>query len=645
MRVKTNHYIIDIPRATSAVYTEKVPPKADVLSIMRGQSGHRYKDVYRTLRMLEAVGAPIEETTSHLRNYAGHPNNNFTKDNGFQYLIWLIAPDVCPLERLLEVTYSRVPYSWAVKAFALIEKYRLGLQESVNLLKTVRVLRIASPTNDYVLQQRNKEARAAFLSKYSIFDVFAPGVASLIEGIGGTPDEIISAPKFATRNNRRINLGRLPTREQFFAAFHEATCKIFDGFEHWSRACVAGGMISKLLTNDKSTNTSDIDVFIVGENMAERAENFTVVSTAIGSRLEWLYPGRQIYVIPRGSVMSIYVADTAIKIQIISGVSKSIADTITRFDFSPLCAGVVGDTVYVTHDFLETFKTGVATPVNTKRIAAMRIIKLLWRGWSVQSTPEIRAQVDTTKLVSELESKHDPQLVAELDACMTLTRDNSFNILLLTRMNENSTISTDITSGLNMIEFDADFGSYMRATFGWRKFFKAMERRVITPPRNQADITIPAVHGGRALILSAERFIVESPPAVMQREHYAYRFTCSADPEFIQFCRDLTTTAYPWWGAAAIAVPCIDNGNVVFYVPRDYHRKKFFSNEIGEEIDPKSVSAGSKISLLAFKITMKYRHYPGVYLECTEAILSQGVKFQRIDESIIGEESVIDYAE
>ncbi len=648
MRVKTNHYTIELNGATVAIYTDKVPPKSIMLNIIAGCPGELYKDVYRTLRMLMAVNAPTGQVFDRLASYHGGAHSNFTKDSGYQYLIWLIAPDVCPLERLLEATYGRSPYAWAARAFNLIEKYHLGLQEKINLLKTVRILRVPPPTDDYIIQQRNKDARAAFVCKYSIFDAFAPEVAHIATGATHAPDDIISAPKFATRNSRRINLGQFPTREGFFASFHEATFGIFREFGHWSRACVAGGMISKLLTGDKSTNTSDIDVFIVGENMAERAENFTIVTTAIGSKLEWLYPGRQIYVIPRGSVMSIYVADTAIKIQVISGISRSIADTITRFDFSPSCAGVVGDTAYITHDFLESYATGIATPVNVKHITSMRIIKLLWRGWGVQSSEEIRAQIDVTKLVSELESKNDTQLVAELDACMTLTRDNSFNILLLTRMNENSTISTDIASGLSMIEFDADFGSYMRATFGWRKFFKAMERRVITPPRGGADVTIPAVHGGRALILSAEKFVVASVPAAMQREHYAYRFTCEADPEFLRFCRDLIERAYPWWGNAVPAVSCIDgvgnvNSTAVFYIPRDYHRKKFFTNEIGEEIDPKSVAVGSKISLLAFKITMKYRHYPGVYLECTEAILSQGIKIQRIDESVVDEESAIIY--
>jgi hypothetical protein len=643
MRVTTTHYSIEIRSATVGLYTNKVPAEGIVRGIINGGRGYTYKDVYLTLRFLQAVG--VNDAAGLVGYTQQNAGANHTKDNGYQYLIWLINPDVCPLEYLLELTYIRAPYAWAARAFELISKYNLGLQESINLLKTVRVLRIAPPTNDFILQQRNKEARAAFLCKYSVLDAFAPEVAMVANRAVARSDDILFSPKFASRNSRHINLARLPTREEFFAAFHEATFGIFREFEHWSRVCVAGGMISKLLTGDKSTNTSDIDMFITGDSMAERAENFATVSVAICAKLEWLYPARKLYVIPRGSVMSIYVADTAIKIQIIAGVSRSIADTISRFDFSPSCAGIVGDMVYITHDFLESFATGVAVPVNCKRITPARIIKLLWRGWAVQVNDEVREQVDTNKLVAELESKNDVQLIAELDACMMLTKDNSFNILILTRMNENSTILTDIASGLSMIEFDADFGSYMRSTFSWRKFFRAMSTRVITPPRNRADITIPAVHGGRALILSAEKFTVVTAPATMQREQYAYRFTCSAEPAFLQFCRELITQAYPWWGNAIVSVPCIEGDNVVFYIPRDYHRKKFFSNEIGEEIDPKSVAVGSKISLLAFKITMKYRHYPGVYLECTEAILTQGVKFQRIDDSKSGEESAVIYDE
>lgn len=641
MQVVTSEYAIKIEGATSTIYNGELPYKHIVKKIMAGNNRFSTKTVYQVVRFLVEVGAPIPESMFNIRN-GNHMNHN---DNGYHYIIWLIAPDVCPIEPMLESTFAMSPYVWAERAWEIIDELGLGIHEHINLLKFVRIMRIQPPDVDYHVITRNKEARANFLAKYSTFDAFHPEVISIAHIRKKFNEEVIITPKFASKNQRKIDLDKLPTREEFFERFHEATFGIFKEFEYWDRACIAGGMISKLLTGDKSTDASDIDVFIVGSTMPERVENFTLVSTAISTKIKWLYPGRNIYVIPRSSVMSIYVANTSIKIQIISSMAKSLAETITRFDFSPSCAGVVGDTVYITHDFLESLTTGVATPVNARRITPHRIIKLLWRGWSVYLNDDIRAQIDVAKLASELESKDDPQLVAELDACMTLTPNDAFNILLLTKLNENSTISMDVNSGLNMIEFNADFGGYMRATFGWRKFFKAMEKRVITPPRGHVDVTIPVANAGRALILSAEQVTIAEAPTPMQREQYAFKFTCDAEPDFLQFCRDLNTRAYSWWGNAVLAVPCVEDNRVVFYIPRDYQRRKFFTNEIGDEVNPTSIKAGAKIALVAFKITMKYRHYPGVYLECTAGIIAAGARYTRMAEHEPAEESAVLYVE
>jgi len=643
MQVITNEYAIKVQGATRTIYNGPLPSKHSVKKIMCGNRGFPASQIYEVVKFLVEIGAPIPPAMFNIRAWS---NMRDQYGNGYHYIVWLIAPDVCPIEYLLECTFAMQPYAWAVHALGIIDQLGLGIHERINLLKFVRVMRIQPPDVPYHTIALNKEARAAFIANYSIFDAFDPEVISIASVKKKFNDTVITTPKFTAKNQRKIDLAvGLPTREEFFERFHEATFGIFKEFEYWDRACIAGGMISKLLTGDKSTDASDIDVFIIGATMPERVENFTLVSTAISTKIKWLYPGRTIYVVPRSSVMSIYVANTAIKIQIISSMAKSLAETITRFDFSPSCAGVVGNAVYITHDFLDSIATGVAMPVNTRRITPQRIIKLLWRGWSVYLNDEIRAQIDVTKLAFELESKDDPQLIAELEACMMLTPNDAFNILLLTKLNENSTISMDVNSGLNMIEFNADFGGYMRATFGWRKFFKAMEKRIITPPRGHIDVTIPVANAGRALILSAEQLTIAELPMAMQREKYAFKFTCDAEPDFVQFCRDLNTRAYEWWGNAVLAVPCVEDNRVVFYIQRDYQRKKLFTNEIGDEIDPRTVKVGAKIALIAFKITLQYRHYPGVYLECTAAVIAAGARYTRMAEHEPAEESAVLYAE
>jgi len=641
MLVQTSTYSIEIEGAKADVYDGKMPTRKIAINIISGFEFKYYSQVYDVVLMLHAVGAPIPESMNNIDHaYAGHMGDCIE----YRYFIWLIAPDVCPIERLLTDTYARMPYAWAALAYDFIKINCMGFAAIIDLLNNVRFIRIASPFDDYLIEKRNKEARAAFLVKFAAIDAFDPQVMNAARQVrafnGG---DTIVAPKFSSLNSRKINLGNYPTKNEFFERFHEATFNIFKDFEHWDRIGVAGGMISKLLTNDKSTDTSDIDVFVIGKTTQERIDNFNAISIVIESRLKWLYPQQNIYVIPRGSVMSIYVANTAIKIQIISSRAKNVCETISRFDFSPSCAGVSGDNVYITPDFLESYTTGVATPVNTKRITAIRIIKLLWRGWVVAITPEIAAQIDTNKLVHELETKNDKQLVAELDACMMLTPNDSFNILLLAKLNENSTITMDVASGVNMIEFNADFGAYMHATFSWHKFFKAMEQRVNAPARGQNDVTVSVANSGRALVLSVEQLVVVEAPQVMPREQYAFRFMCSAEPEFVQFCKRLESEAYKWWGSAAVAIHCVtEANNIAFYIPRDYHRRKYFTNEFGDDINPKQIAVGTKISPLAFRIMMRYRHYPGVYLECTAGIISQGMRRAR-EEIAPADESAIIY--
>jgi hypothetical protein len=154
---------------------------------------------------------------------------------------------------------------------------------------------------------------------------------------------------------------------------------LLNGFP-WSAACITGGFVEKVLSETiTQCPYSDIDVWIIGENYAERKKNMDTVLNHIIN----VFGESKCYLINRRSVIDIYIEDIPRSVQIISNDRSTMYDIISTFDLSHCSHGYDNGTFYCTAESIESLKTRCTKGVCISNTNPKRIIKAIMANYDV----------------------------------------------------------------------------------------------------------------------------------------------------------------------------------------------------------------------------------------------------------------------
>lgn len=159
----------------------------------------------------------------------------------------------------------------------------------------------------------------------------------------------------------------------------------------------AGGSIAKILGAEYNINSikqSDCDIFVHANTFEEREMVFEQV-------LRWFATPNTYYAI-RGSIVTIYIKNISRKFQIISQNVSTSYDIIERFDFTHVqwVFQAHTGTFYGMPEACKSMKEQVTYLHNTKRIKTDRMIKALYRGYSIYKNDKILDVTDISDLIA-----------------------------------------------------------------------------------------------------------------------------------------------------------------------------------------------------------------------------------------------------
>lgn len=187
----------------------------------------------------------------------------------------------------------------------------------------------------------------------------------------------------------------------------------------WEGVMVAGGSMVQIINpNYKPRRSSDVDIFIYGDNYETNKKRYLAVR-------RWFDSPKTIFGV-RGSVVYIYIEDIQRSFQLICGDTNNPFDVIGRFDLTGVQIGMYkavphttfrsyelgsahmaqlperfdGMTVVATPECIETMRTRVSKIVNFSRFRTKRMLKHMINGFHVLIDEYVRDNLaDIGKLV------------------------------------------------------------------------------------------------------------------------------------------------------------------------------------------------------------------------------------------------------
>lgn len=163
------------------------------------------------------------------------------------------------------------------------------------------------------------------------------------------------------KNQNAEQLKNMMTRDEIFPnKWQKLTLGLLDGID-WSNLFLAGGSVNKLLNPkfDQFPVNTDLDLFLMGDPEQQQIKLNQLISWFLDK-----YDGQKIYFGIHRSVINLWVEDLPRMIQIVSSNTRSIFETLCRFDLTHCQLAYDGTNFQATTAALITLQTGISEQQN-----------------------------------------------------------------------------------------------------------------------------------------------------------------------------------------------------------------------------------------------------------------------------------------
>ena len=181
------------------------------------------------------------------------------------------------------------------------------------------------------------------------------------------------------------------TKGQFARNFHRRSNHLFHGF-NWINVVAAGGYVVNALHNEKSTLSSDIDLWLLGD---ANTQSLKVQEIVRFFRQQCTLRHVTMYLAVSGSVLSLWIEDSKVMIQVICNTDhQSGADVISRFDFCYCQVYYDGQDVFGTALAVDALNSRITRVNPNKYVTQLRYQKALQKGFLVELTKDTQFEAD-----------------------------------------------------------------------------------------------------------------------------------------------------------------------------------------------------------------------------------------------------------
>lgn len=291
---------------------------------------------------------------------------------------------------------------------------------------------------------------------------------------------------------------KVVNKELFYAEYYATIYPIIKGIEKM-QVCWAGGMLNKMLTS-AGIEGSDIDLFVLNT-----PEAFKAAAELIRKNLTELYPEKTLYFIPKSSVLSIHVAETAISVQIIMTSFVRPSQVVSNFDWSHCAVYMHGGVVSAIAPWFATLQTNVSLPILVTWNLEARILKAWYNGYEIADSADEKILVVAAHLNEELRVKKNLPALDKLSMQLHLTSHEATNRYLLSLHYNGDAVLTELGDVLELIDYDSCIDAYSAPAIPVATFRRVLANHIISRQITNSPLIIgrkPALMLARGVVIT-----------------------------------------------------------------------------------------------------------------------------------------------
>jgi hypothetical protein len=198
----------------------------------------------------------------------------------------------------------------------------------------------------------------------------------------GSTERVVPCKGISLYKEPVIGASQLVSREAFCARFHDFTCGLFKGDFPWRNTYVAGGAMKIATIEGNLMPSSDVDIFVVGENFDERRSAYGRVLSWFEDRL------KDVTFCTIGSVTVISSPQAPRIFQVINSGKATVTQILADFDTTSSAWACFGDdlTCLCLPEAITALRTRVVSFLRNSNNQEARCAKALMYGYNLSIT-------------------------------------------------------------------------------------------------------------------------------------------------------------------------------------------------------------------------------------------------------------------
>ncbi len=215
----------------------------------------------------------------------------------------------------------------------------------------------------------------------------------------GVPDHVISCEGVSIYAPPVIGDRQIVTHEVFYKRFHEFTCGMFEGQFPWENVYVAGGALKVIMNEGNLSDSSDVDIFVTGENKEVCRRTFLQVLMWFEEKM------KDVVFCTVGSVTVVVCPGIPRVFQIINSCKETLAQILGDFDTSNSAWGCTGRelSVLCIPEAIISLKTRTTFFLRNSNNQEFRCVKAMIYGYNLTASTLVENAVNIEEVMGSVD--------------------------------------------------------------------------------------------------------------------------------------------------------------------------------------------------------------------------------------------------